>query len=142
MKLTATLATIIVAAIAVPAAAHTVTIPHSSGNVRAEYAGEVVVQHRQIGTPAPGGRASTLRCMWTASLAVDRKATNDAGRVASRSFTRENVASGSRPGLCSSNRAAIDREVIAQLGDASDHVALAAQDDHSVLHQELEHLAS
>lgn len=141
MKPITALAAIVVAAGAVPAAAHTVSIPHASGEVRAQYVGEVVVEHRQIGTPAPGGRSSTQRCLWTASLVVDRTATNNAGTL-SRNFTRENIASGSRTGSCTASRAAIDREVIARLGDTSDHVALAAQEDRSVLHAELERLSS
>ena len=128
------------AAHGMPAAVHTVSIQHASGPVEAEYRGEVDVQHRQIGSPAPGGRPSTLRCAWTAHLAVDRIATSTSNAMASRNFTRNDIASGSRPGWCRTNRAVIARDVAARIGDVERHVALAAQDDTPALQAELDRL--
>lgn len=143
MTLIPTLAMALAAAPAAPAqpAAHSVSVAHPAGAAAAEYRGEVDVRHRQVGSAGPGGRPSTLRCTWTASMEVNRTATTAAGTLAARSFVQDNVASGSRPGWCSANRAAIARDVASRLGDASRHLASAAAADRGVLLADLDRLA-
>ena len=133
-------AMLLAAATATPAGAHQVTVQHPSGPVQADYRGTVQVEHRQLGTVAPGGRPSTLRCAWTAHLSVDRAATRGQDASFSRSFVRNDVASGSRPGWCSTNRDAIARDVAARVGDTGRHLALAAGEDRPVLDAELDRL--
>jgi hypothetical protein len=142
MSSTASLGLVLAAASGVLGATHTVSVPHHTGPVTAEYQGKIEVQHRQVGSPAPGGRSSTLRCAWTANLAVNRMATSGTGAMASRSFTQSKVAAGTRPGWCSANRAAIAADVAARVGDPSQYLAAAAREDRLVLDTELERLAA
>lgn len=141
MTLFSTIAVALAAASTAPLAAHTLAVPHASGTAQAEYRGAIGVQHRQIGTPSPGGRPSTLRCVWTANIKVNRVASTAAGMLASRSFVQEDVANGSRPGWCSANRSVIARDVAQRLGDGSTHLARAAAADRAVLLTELDRLA-
>ena len=127
---------------AAPLAAHSLSVPHASGEAAAEYRGEIAVAHRQIGAAAPAGRPSSLRCVWTASMAVDRTATTPAGALATRRFVQDDVARGSRTGWCAANRAAIARDVAAQVGDGSRHLARAAAADRGMLLTELDRHAS
>jgi hypothetical protein len=140
MLLFASLSLVLAAAEGVPTATYTLSIPHHAGPVSAEYQGEVAVHHKQVGAPAPGGRSSTLRCAWRADLKVYRVATSAAGAMASRTFTHSNVASGNRPGWCSTNRTAIAADVAARVGDAHQHLASAAREDQMALKAELERL--
>lgn len=141
MTLLATLAVAAAAATAAPLPAHNLAVPHSSGTAQAEYRGAIGVQHKQVGSVAPAGRPSTLRCVWTAKMEVNRTATTAAGALASRSFVQDNVANGSRPGWCSASRAAIAREIAERLGDGSQHLVKAAEADRGVLLTELDRLA-
>ena len=135
----ASLGIAIAAATAIPASTHDMTIQHSSGAIEAEYRGLVEVRHRQIGSPAPGGRPSTLRCAWSADLAMDRVALSPRGMMASRSFAKHDVAKGSLPGSCTTNKSAIAREVARKI-DANKHILEAAREDQSVLLVELDQL--
>jgi len=76
-----------------------VTFHHRGRPVTATYRPAVRVAHRQIGSTAPGGRTSTLRCAWTASVAVERHARRDDGLTVVRHLAAAPV-TGSRPGWC------------------------------------------
>lgn len=142
MSYIASLGLLLAVSAATPAAAHSLTVQHSSGPIQADYRSTVHVQQRQIGSPGPGGRPSTLRCAWTANLAVDRTATTETGVMASRSFVRNDVATGSHPGWCNTNRAAITRVATAHVGDTDRHIAVAAQEDRPLLHAELDQMTA
>lgn len=141
MTLFTTLAAALAVASTAPLAPHNLAVPHSSGTAQAEYRGAIGVQHKQVGAPAPAGRPSTLRCVWTANIEVNRTATTAAGALASRSFVRDDVANGSRPGWCSANRTVIARDVAQRLGDGSQHLAQAAEADRAMLLTDLDRLA-
>ena len=102
--------------LAAPAAAleHEVVIDHPVGTIAADYEGAVRVDTRQVGTVAAAGRQSTLRCRWTASLTVERNAKLGEVLNSRRSMTRDDVASGSKPGWCSTHDKSIDRLVEGQ----------------------------
>ncbi|WP_093330352.1 hypothetical protein [Sphingomonas rubra] len=119
---------------------HVVTLDHRSGSVEARYRGAVMVTHRQIGAVAPGGRASTLRCTWHADLAVTREARGTVGIAASRSFGRDGLFAGSRPGWCDTARRAIADEVASRAGEVDTHLRALAQEDHAPLRAELDRL--
>jgi len=108
------------------------TINHSSGSVTADYRGAVVIERKQIGSVAPPGRPSTLRCQWTAHLNVERQAAGAGGLAMSRSFVRPNVAEGSRPGWCEGHSPFIDREVAERMQDQT-HLQQAADEDRATL---------
>lgn len=120
--------------------AHETRIDHHSGPVDVRYNGAVTIDHKQIGSVAPGGRQSTLRCAWQANMAVTREAKATPGTLMTRQFVREDIASGSRAGWCTTNKAAIAREVAARTGDLNQHIVEVAQEDHDVLRSELDRL--
>lgn len=99
--------------LAAPAAAleHEVLIEHAAGAIAADYQGTVMIETRQIGTVGVAGRPSSLRCLWTASLHVERTAQVGEALQSRRSLTQDDVASGSRPGWCQRHVAAIDKLV-------------------------------
>jgi hypothetical protein len=137
----AILALALSASSAMPAPPHSATVAHAYGPARADYDTRIVVTHRQVGAVAGGGRAGTLACRWSADVAVERTAITAGNSLARRSFTQKSVASGQRPGWCSSARTAIDRDVSARLGDLSARAALAARDDHPALMSDLDRIA-
>ncbi|MBM6575487.1 hypothetical protein KCP91_03835 [Microvirga sp. SRT01] len=124
----------------IPAATidHSITIDHRTGPIDARYRGTVAVEHKQVGSIAPPGRASTLRCMWSANMIVDRHATAATGTTMMRNIVRDNVVSGSRPGWCDKHRGSIAKEVAAKVKDMDSHVVAVAQEDHDVLRAELD----
>lgn len=123
-------------------AVHVVSLDHASGAVQAEYRGQIAIKQKQIGTSAPAGRPSTLRCVWEANLTVDRTATTGSGNLASRSFIQDGIAKGSRAGWCSTNGAAIARDASRSMGDVSQHLAAAAQRDGDTLLSELDQIVA
>lgn len=141
MILLTSFAVALAAATSAPLAVHHLTVPHASGTAEAEYRGEIGVQHRQVGSAAPAGRPSTLRCLWTATMKVNRTATTAAGALASRSFVQGDLANGTRPGWCSANRSVMARDVALRLGDGRHHLVKAADADRAVLLADLGRLA-
>lgn len=107
---------LVLAGLASPALAleHDVVIDHADGPIAADYKGAVTIETRQVGAAGVAGRPSTLRCEWTASLSVERTATVGESLRTRRSMTREDVASGSRPGWCETSSAAIAKLVDAR----------------------------
>lgn len=127
---------------AAPAATidHQAQIDHHSGPVTARYRGALLVDHRQIGAVAPAGRTASLRCQWTARIAVERHATTAHGAVTQRSLVSDPAASGHRPGWCAGQRDAIARDVATQTIDMDRHIQAVAREDHDVLRAELDRL--
>ncbi len=119
---------------------HRTQIAHPSGTIDTRYRAGVKIEHRQVGSVGAGGRPSTLRCLWRAGLVVDRHATHASGSTLSRSFTHDDVAKGSRPGWCSAQRASIAQEVAGRSDAIRDRLIQVAQDDHPVLHAEIDRL--
>ncbi|WP_229664560.1 hypothetical protein [Sphingomonas metalli] len=129
-------------AAAAPAAAteHRVRIEHHGGAVDAVYRADVAVSHRQVGAATPGGRASTLRCLWSAGLTVERQAQHPGGSIMTRSISRDAVVEGSRAGWCSGQRAQIAREVALRTDRVRQEMMAIAEEDHSVLRAELDQM--
>ncbi|MDP1026428.1 hypothetical protein Q5H91_04325 [Sphingomonas sp. KR1UV-12] len=128
------------AAAQVPPVDHVVRVDHDSGPVDARYNGNVAMTYRQVGATAPGGRPSTLRCLWSADMVVDRQARAISGSTLARSFSRQAVMNGSRHGWCDAHRAAIDQEVAARRDDLHGHVRAMAAEDHEILRHEIDRL--
>lgn len=119
---------------------HRMQLDHHSGPVAVRYSANVGVTHKQIGAVATGGRPSTLRCLWSANVTVHREARATTGTTLSRSAARDGVIEGSRPGWCSTQRAAIAREVAQRQDAVRDHVQAVAQEDHPTLRAEMDRL--
>lgn len=120
--------------------AHSVRIDHATGAVHSDYSADVQVSHRQVGTVGAGGRPSTLRCMWSAGLTVDRQARHASGSMLTRSFASDTVVEGSRPGWCSAQKASIAREVATRTPELRARLIELAREDHPVLHAEIDRM--
>ena len=97
---------------------HDVPIDGGPVPLTLRYDAEVTVQHRQLGSVAPGGRTDTLRCHWTASAPIRRTlvSRSDAGRQLPLASTGAlEPMKGHRPGWCDANRGAIAAAVEARL---------------------------
>lgn len=119
---------------------HRVQLDHHSGPVAVRYSADIGVTHQQIGAVTTGGRPSTLRCLWRANVTVHREARGATGATLIRSAARDGVIAGSRPGWCTTQRAAIAQEVAARRDAVQDHLQAVAQEDHGLLRSELDRL--
>lgn len=101
------------ACLASPALAleHEVVIDHAGGPIAADYTGAVTIKTRQVGAAGVAGRPSTLRCVWTASLDVERIAKVGEVLQSRRSLSQDKVTGGSKPGWCETSEKTIDRLV-------------------------------
>lgn len=119
---------------------HMTTIEHGGAPLTVAYQADLDISHRQIGGLAPPGRQSSLRCLWTADVAVDRQVRRDGVVVPAlsrRVSTREHL-TGSRPGSCEQARAGIAREVAARGRTVRDHLAEVAERDRAAILAEIE----
>ncbi|WP_420139456.1 hypothetical protein [Sphingomonas sp.] len=119
---------------------HHTQVDHHSGPVAVSYRGDVAISHKQVGTVAPAGKMSSLRCQWAAHMVVARQATAAGGASLSRTMDSAPVLTGSRPGWCSTHQAAITKEVARKTAAMQDHLQQMAQDDHQMLRAELDRL--
>lgn len=119
---------------------HQKDVDHHSGRIAVKYRGAVVIEHKQVGAVTPGGRSSSLRCNWTANMAVARDAVAASGTRLVRSIDSEPVISGTRPGWCLASRGAIKKEVAAKAADIQQHLVMLAQEDEQMLRVELDRI--
>lgn len=119
---------------------HSTRFEHPLGTVEVQYRGDVRVVQKQVGSVAPGGRPSTLRCSWTAQLAVNREARTAMGRMTSRQFIHESIASGSRVGWCRTNKTSISKELAKQTQDLRKNLVEVAEKDRPALIAEIDRL--
>lgn len=118
---------------------HRVGLDHRGQQVDVTYRSALDVEHKQVGTPAPGGRTSTLRCTWTARVNVEREARSPAGHLLTRTIAAgEAPIQGSRAGWCAGQRDAIAQDVAARSGDVRAHLLAAAARDRDTLALELD----
>ena len=115
-------------------------VDHHSGPVAVEYRGDVAITHKQVGAVAPGGRASSLRCDWAATMKVARHAVAASGTRLVRSIDSEPVVSGTRPGWCAASRRAITKEVASRTADMQAHLKVLAREDETMLRAELDRI--
>jgi len=119
---------------------HQNEVDHRSGPVAVKYRGDVVITHKQVGAVAPGGRASSLRCDWAASISVARHAVAASGTRLVRSIDSKPVVSGTRPGWCGASHGAIKKEVAAKAADMQQHLMMLAEEDEQMLRVELDRI--
>jgi hypothetical protein len=122
---------------------HDVPVEGSPTPLTLRYEADVAIEHRQVGTVAPGGRADTLRCHWTASGDVRRTLIGtDAGKAERRLPLASTGAlepmKGHRPGWCEANRAAIAASVEAGVPALRSQLAAFAERDRTTLSSEID----
>ena len=83
---------------------HKAVIEHGVGPIAADYEGSTTIQMEQLGAAGGAGRLSSLRCQWSVSLTVERKAQVGPDLKAHRSMTRTGALKGSAPGWCSAHK--------------------------------------
>ncbi len=115
-------------------------VDHHSGPVAVDYRGDVAITHKQVGAVAPGGRASSLRCDWAATMTVARHAVAASGTRLVRSIDSEPVVSGTRPGWCAASRRAITKEVASRTADMQARLEVLAREDETMLRAELDRI--
>ncbi len=119
---------------------HQQHVEHHSGRVAVDYRGDVVITHEQVGAVAPGGRPSTLRCNWAATMTVARHAVAASGTRLVRTIDSDAVVSGTRPGWCGTSHHAIAKEVASKTADMQRHLVVLAQEDEQMLRVELDRI--
>lgn len=117
-------------------------IDHDTGPLTANYHGNISIDQKQTGSVTPSGRPSTLRCMWTASIAVTRDAKTADGMILGRQFVHENVASGNYAGWCRKDKIAIAESVAKRTPDLERHMTALVQEDRNILLADLDRLRS
>lgn len=119
---------------------HRIRIDHRGQRVEVTYRSAVSVAHRQVGAAGAPGRPAALHCRWRASVDVHREARHAAGHMMTRTISSAAPITGSRPGWCATQRAAIARDVAARSGTVRDHLLAAAARDGDALVAELDTL--
>ena len=119
---------------------HQNQVDHHTGPVAVKYRGDVAITHKQVGAVSPGGRASSLRCDWAATMTVARHAVAASGTNLVRTIDSEPGVSGTRPGWCVASRRAITREVADKTADMKRHLMVVAQEEEAMLRAELDRI--
>ncbi|MCR9180544.1 MAG: hypothetical protein NXH71_09985 [Erythrobacteraceae bacterium] len=120
---------------------HEIVIDHPAGPIAADYEGSVRVETRQVGTAGVAGRPSTLRCQWSAALDLERTAKLGETLQTRRVMTRDDVASGSTSGWCSSSARTIDRLVEARRDSFRSAMLAMVEQDRTIILAEAENAA-
>jgi len=121
--------------LAAMAATHTISIPHDGSSIDAAYSARAEIRTQTIGAYTPN-RTDTRRCLWTATLVVERQLGGHP--AASRIISSDRELKGSRSGTCSeTKRNSIKQEVLSRESLIRDHLLAVARQDHAPLLAEL-----
>ena len=121
---------------------HEVPVEGTPTPLSLRYEADVAIQHRQVGTVAPGGRGDTLRCHWTAGGDVRRTLVGTTEGAATRQLPLASTGAlkpmkGQRPGWCETNRAAIAASVEAGIPALRTQLVAFAERDRTTLSSEI-----
>ncbi|HEX7781676.1 MAG TPA: hypothetical protein VF509_02605 [Sphingobium sp.] len=122
-------------AMAAAAATHNVQVEHRGKPVEAVYSAQTDIRTRTIGAHTPN-RADSRRCLWTATIMVDRKLAH--GPALSRILSHDREISGSTHGACAPDNKQVVRDVAKRQDIVRDHLLAVAQQDRGVLLAELD----
>jgi hypothetical protein len=117
---------------------HEVVVNHRGADVTAHYRASTRINTRQRGI-APPNRQSTQRCDWTAELVVERMLGSDAP---ARIVATDRSLTGTRPGACATQRAAIEGEIAGRQDAVRERLVQVAEADRRDLMAELAALDS
>jgi hypothetical protein len=123
------------AAVAVPAATHSVQIDHGGKPVEATYTARAEFRTRTVGAKTPN-RMDSQRCQWTATIVVDRALSH--GPALARTLSSDKQFSGSEHGACTANRKSGERNIAQHESSIRDHLMTVAQADRAPLLAELD----
>ena len=112
---------------------HKTVIDHDLGQVAVDYEGSTSIRTEQIGSAGGAGRSSSLRCQWSVSLIVERRAQVGPDLRAHRSMTRSNALGGSAQGWCSERSNGIDRMIAARHDKLHVQMLAMVEQDRAVL---------
>ena len=117
---------------------HTVPIAHGEGRATATYRAVPDISTRQIGMAA-GTRPNSLRCTWTAAIAVERALAHPGtGAISVRQLAAPKTFKGSRPGDCIANRQNIENDIAARSDAINAHLVRVAETDQRDLRAEID----
>ncbi|WHO37516.1 hypothetical protein PMI04_013160 [Sphingobium sp. AP49] len=117
------------------AATHNVSVEHHGSQVGATYTARTEIQTRTIGAKTPN-RMDNQRCLWTATIVVDRKL--DHGPALARTVSSDKQFSGSEPGACAASRQTGARNIARYQDKIAAHLVDVAQADRAPLLAELD----
>lgn len=126
---------LILMAMAATAATHSVQIDHRGSSIQAVYSAQTRLSTRTVGAGAPN-RMDDRRCLWTATISVERRLTHSPALA--RTLSTDRQISGTQPGACVGNRKAIEGELARRDELIRDHLTAVAQQDHAPLLAELD----
>jgi len=122
--------------LAAAAATHHVQIQHAGSPVEAVYTARADIETRTVGAHVPN-RTDMRRCLWTATLIVERQLGGNPATPRVVSSDRE--LSGSRAGACTDGkRRSIEQEVAKRDAIINAHLLAVAERDHAPLLAELD----
>lgn len=116
-------------------APHTVAIDHHGKQVQAVYSTRADISSRTIGAHTPN-RMDSRRCLWQATIHVDRKLENSAALA--RTVSSDKVLKGSQAGSCDSSGKAIERELARHNDSIREHMLATAAQDRAPLLAEID----
>lgn len=126
---------LILAALAAAAATHSVSVEHHGNQIGATYTARAQISTRTIGARTPN-RMDHQRCLWTATILVDRAL--DHGPALARTVSNDRQFSGSEPGACAASRQTGERAVARNQDKIEAHLVAVAQADRAPLLAELD----
>jgi hypothetical protein len=113
---------------------HRAVIEHPEGPISADYTGSTMIEVKQVGSIGTPGRTGSLRCDWSVSLSVERKASAGTAHTSHRSMVRGDVLKGSSPGWCSDKSGAAEKAIAARRETLRDAMmTMVAQDRAMIL---------
>jgi len=119
-------------------AAHEMTMRHGDTFYQLEYRSHADLDMRTIGMAA-GSRPSTQRCLWSATLRVERTIRASGAQDGLRRLLPDARAmEGSRPGPCRQARRSIEAELARRIAGSDDHVRAVAQADADAARADIE----
>lgn len=116
---------------------HSVPSLHGGAEVTAIYEARPRVVTREIRTSA-GTRMSTVRCIWTAEIATERRLTRAGSPAEShRTLAITKIFKGQRPGYCVHARPGIAEEIASKTAEVNAHLLAVSGQDQNELRAEV-----
>jgi hypothetical protein len=111
---------------------HEATVDHQGTDYQVSYRPHLATSMRSIGM-AVGSRPSTERCLWVATIQLDREIRRgaDSERLAKRLPGEIHRLEGQVPGRCAQGRKLVEDQIAARVDGARDRIVAVAQADRA-----------